>query len=81
MVTITMQACHAREITEEAFAHYGTPEIVNTDQVSQFIATEFTDGTSGCTSRLTTVQSLHALRVLAISPGMTPRDRIQVWGA
>lgn len=42
-VAITLEACHAREIMEEAFARYGTPEIVNTDQGSQFTATEFTD--------------------------------------
>lgn len=42
-VAITMEACHAREIIEEAFARYGTPEIVNTDQGSQFTATEFTE--------------------------------------
>jgi len=42
-VAITMEACHAREIMEQAFARYGTPEIVNTDQGSQFTATEFTD--------------------------------------
>ena len=28
---------------QEAFARYGTPEIVNTDQGSQFTAEEFTD--------------------------------------
>ena len=42
-VAITLAACHAREIIEQAFAQYGTPEIVNTDQGSQFTATEFTD--------------------------------------
>jgi putative transposase len=42
-VAITMEACHAQEIMEQAFARYGTPEIVNTDQGSQFTATEFTD--------------------------------------
>lgn len=42
-VAITLEACHAREIIEEAFARYGTPEIVNTDQGSQFTASEFTD--------------------------------------
>lgn len=41
-VAITLEACHAREIMEEAFARYGTPEIVNTDQGSQFTAEEFT---------------------------------------
>jgi putative transposase len=42
-VTITLEACHAREVIEQAFARWGTPEIVNTDQGSQFTATEFTD--------------------------------------
>jgi putative transposase len=42
-VAITLQACHAREVIEQAFARWGTPEIVNTDQGSQFTATEFTD--------------------------------------
>ena len=42
-VAITLEACHAREIIEEAFARYGTPEIVNTDQASQFTAQAFTD--------------------------------------
>ncbi len=42
-VAITLEACHAKEIMQEAFARYGTPEIVNTDQGSQFTATEFTD--------------------------------------
>jgi putative transposase len=42
-VAITMEACHAKEIIEEAFARYGTPAIVNTDQGSQFTAEEFTN--------------------------------------
>nr|WP_224011286.1 IS3 family transposase [Cupriavidus pinatubonensis] len=42
-VAITLESCHAVEALEEAFAKYGTPEIVNTDQGSQFTATEFTD--------------------------------------
>jgi len=41
-VAITLEACHAKEIIEQAFARYGTPEIVNTDQGSQFTAEEFT---------------------------------------
>jgi putative transposase len=41
-VAITLEACHAREILEQAFARYGVPEIVNTDQGSQFTAEEFT---------------------------------------
>ena len=49
-VAITLEACHAKEIIERAFARYGAPEIVNTDQGSQFTATEFTDVvlTTGC---------------------------------
>jgi putative transposase len=42
-VAITLANCHAVEALEEAFAKYGIPEIVNTDQGSQFTATEFTD--------------------------------------
>ena len=41
-VAITLEACHAREIIEQAFARYGVPVIVNTDQGSQFTAEEFT---------------------------------------
>ena len=41
-VAITLQAVHAKEVIEQAFARYGTPEIVNTDQGSQFTAEEFT---------------------------------------
>ena len=41
-VAITLEACNAREILEQAFARYGVPEIVNTDQGSQFTAEEFT---------------------------------------
>jgi putative transposase len=42
-VAITLEAIHAVEALEEAFAKYGKPEIVNTDQGSQFTATAFTD--------------------------------------
>ncbi|WP_155638979.1 IS3 family transposase [Burkholderia multivorans] len=42
-VAITMEAVHAVETLEEAFAKYGQPEIVNTDQGSQFTATAFTE--------------------------------------
>jgi putative transposase len=42
-VAITLEACHAREVIEQAFARWGTPDIVNTDQGSQFTAIEFTD--------------------------------------
>ena len=41
-VAITLEACQATQVLEQAFARYGTPEIVNTDQGSQFTAEEFT---------------------------------------
>ena len=41
-MAITLEACHAREVLEQAFARFGVPEIVNTDQGSQFTAEEFT---------------------------------------
>ena len=49
-VAITLEACHATEVIKQAFARWGTPEIVNTDQGSQFTATEFTDAvlSQGC---------------------------------
>ena len=34
-VAITLEAVHAVEALEEAFARYGNPDIVNTDQGSQ----------------------------------------------
>jgi len=41
-VAITLEAIHAKEVIEQALAKCGTPEIVNTDQGSQFTAEEFT---------------------------------------
>ena len=43
-VAITLEACHATEVIEQALARYGTPEIVNTDQggPSFITAEEFT---------------------------------------
>ena len=40
-VAITLEACHAVEVLQEAFNRHGTPDIVNTDQGSQFTAHEF----------------------------------------
>ena len=42
-VATTLQACHAAQVISEALGKYGKPEIVNTDQGSQFTATDFTD--------------------------------------
>lgn len=42
-VAITLEACHACEVIEQAFARFGVPEIVNTDQGSQFTGKDFTD--------------------------------------
>jgi putative transposase len=41
-VCTTLEACHAGEIMRQALARFGTPEIVNTDQGSQFTSQEFT---------------------------------------
>lgn len=51
-VAITLEACHAREVIEQAFARFGVPEIVNTDQGSQFTAEEFTHAVLARGSRL-----------------------------
>jgi putative transposase len=46
-VAITLEAEHAVAVLEEAFAKYGQPEIVNTDQGSQFTSEAFTDAVLG----------------------------------
>jgi putative transposase len=40
-VAITLETCHAGDVLQEAFTRYGIPEMVNTDQGSQFSAQEF----------------------------------------
>jgi len=40
-IAITLEVCHAVDVLQEAFTRHGTPEIVNTDQGSQFTAEEF----------------------------------------
>jgi putative transposase len=40
-VAVTLEACHAVDVLQEAFNRHGQPEIVNTDQGSQFTAHEF----------------------------------------
>lgn len=40
-VAITLESCHAVDVLTEAFNRYGSPEIVNTDQGSQFTAQAF----------------------------------------
>jgi putative transposase len=42
-VAITLEACHAVEVLDEAIARFGAPEIVNTDQGSQFTAQAFVE--------------------------------------
>ncbi|MDF3089172.1 IS3 family transposase [Burkholderia semiarida] len=51
-VAITLEAVHAVEALEEAFARYGLPDIVNTDQGSQFTAGAFTETVLGRGIRL-----------------------------
>lgn len=42
-VAITLEAVHAVEALQEAFSRFGKPDIVNTDQGSQFTAQDFVD--------------------------------------
>jgi putative transposase len=42
-LSITMEVAFCVEALEEALSRYGTPEIFNTDQGSQFTSAEFTD--------------------------------------
>ncbi|SCX61356.1 putative transposase [Nitrosospira sp. Nsp1] len=42
-----MEACHAVDVLQEAFNRHGKPEIVNTDQGSQFTAQEFVQAVKG----------------------------------
>ncbi len=51
-VTITLEACHAVDVLQEACTRHGTPEIVNTDQGSQFTADEFVRAVHACGCRL-----------------------------
>jgi len=49
-LAITLEACHAVDVLKEAFIYHGTPEIVNTDQGSQFTSVEFVEAVKekGC---------------------------------
>ncbi|OAI19072.1 integrase [Methylomonas koyamae] len=49
-VAITLEACYAVDVLEQAFKHYGRPDIVNTDQGSQFTAKAFVEAvkSQGC---------------------------------
>jgi putative transposase len=42
-VAITLEAVHAVEALEEAYVRFGKPEIINTDQGSQFTAQDFVE--------------------------------------
>lgn len=49
-VATTLETCHAVDALEMAFTRHGTPEIINTDQGSQFTAGDFVNAvlTRGC---------------------------------
>lgn len=51
-LAITLEACHAVDVLQEAFTCYGKPEIVNTDQGSQFTAHEFVQAVKDNGSKL-----------------------------
>lgn len=42
-VAITLEACHAVDVLKDALSRFSAPEIVNTDQGSQFTAQDFVD--------------------------------------
>jgi putative transposase len=46
-VAITLEACHAVDVLQEAFNRHGQPEMVNTDQGSQFTAQAFVQAVKG----------------------------------
>ena len=46
-VAITLEAVHAVDALQEAYSRFGKPDIVNTDQGSQFTAQEFVDAVLG----------------------------------
>ena len=50
-VSITMEAEFCVEALNEAVARYGAPEIVNTDQGSQFSSSEFVNAVKACGAR------------------------------
>lgn len=65
-IAITLETCHAVDVLQEAFIRHGTPEIVNTDQGSQFTAEEF-------------VRAVHARRCkLSMDGRGTWRDNVFV---
>jgi len=51
-VAITLESVHSVEALEEAFARYGLPDIVNTDQGNQFTAGAFIEAVLGRGIRL-----------------------------
>lgn len=51
-IAITLEACHAVDVLAEALNRYGRPEIVNTDQGSQFTAQAFVQAVKECGGKL-----------------------------
>lgn len=51
-VAITLEAQHAVEAIHEALARHGTPDLVNTDQGSQFTAQDFVDAVQNAGAKL-----------------------------
>ena len=48
----TLEARHAEDVLQEAFSRHGVPEIVNTDQGSQFTADDFVQAVKDRGSKL-----------------------------
>jgi len=51
-VAITLEACHAEDVLEEAYQKYGCPSIVNVDQGSQFTAEAFVNRVTQAGARI-----------------------------
>lgn len=51
-IAITLESCHAVDVLREAINRHGAPEIVNTDQGSQFTASEFVKAVEGAGCKL-----------------------------
>lgn len=51
-MAITLEAQHAVEAIHEALARHGTPDLVNTDQGSQFTAQDFVDAVQNAGAKL-----------------------------
>jgi putative transposase len=74
-LSITMDVAFCIEAVEEAMAHFGKPEIFNTDQGSQFTSREFTSLLIGAGKKRRLGVGFHEIRAVQIGVPDVPRDR------